>query len=227
MTLVLFLGGAGVSVVIMRKPGKTRTSSQLLTGRRRPALVIVALGLTMAALAMPGCASTYPNRAVVGERLPSVTGESLAGKPVRLPEDLEGQPAVLLLGYTQRAQFDADRWILGLIQAGVKTRLLEVPTIEGLMPRAFSDRIDEGMRRGIPSEDWASVVTVYDGAQSLLLFTGNERPNNMRVLLLDPAGQVVWHHDRGYSATKVLELKAAANTLEAKSDSRPKSGPAD
>lgn len=153
MTLVLFLGGAGVSVVIMRKPGKTRTSSQLLTGRRRPALVIVALGLTMAALAMPGCASTYPNRAVVGERLPSVTGESLAGKPVRLPEDLEGQPAVLLLGYTQRAQFDADRWILGLIQAGVKTRLLEVPTIEGLMPRAFSDRIDEGTRRSAPDTE--------------------------------------------------------------------------
>ena len=185
--------------------------------RRFVALLIVAAGLSLGALGLHGCAGTYPNRALVGEPFPSVTGESLEGETVRIPEDLAGRPAILLVGYTQEAQFDADRWILGMIQAGVKTRLLEVPTIAGLMPQVFSGRIDAGMRRGIPSEDWASVVTVYDGARSILEFTGNESPNNMRVILVGPDGKVVWHHDRGYSAGKVLELSAAATALEAAS----------
>ena len=71
--------------------------------------------------ALNGCSTTYPNRDPVGEVFPSVEGESLEEVATALPESLAGKPAVLLVGYRQKTQFDIDRWLMGLLQAGVGT----------------------------------------------------------------------------------------------------------
>lgn len=162
-------------------------------------------------LALAACSSPLPNRQPLGEAFPPVEGKSLSGDPVALPPK---EPAVLLVGYLQEAQFDADRWLYGLLQANPPVRILEVPTIPGLFPSLFAGKIDEGMRQGIPSEDWASVVTVYgDPAKPIARLTGTERGQNIRVLLLDASGRVQWFHDRGFSAAKLIELEAAIAAL--------------
>lgn len=169
------------------------------------------IGIALAGIGSSvGCASREPARDPVGEVLPSLGAETLEGTTLRLPEDLAGAPAVLLVGYVQEAQFDADRWLLGLLQAELDVRLLEVPTIPGALVGMLSSRIDKGMRKGIPSEDWGSVATIYGGdAGDLEVFTGSENPRNIRVLLLDAQGEVRWFHDRGYSAGSLLALEAA------------------
>jgi hypothetical protein len=151
------------------------------------------------------------NRDPVGERLPEVVAETLTGEPLALPLD---EPAILLVGYVQDAQFDADRWLIGLLQATPPARILEVPTIKGLFPRMLAGTIDDGMRSGIPSEDWSSVATLYGpDAARIVELTGNERPRNIRVLLVDGDGRVRWFHDRGFSASKLLELGDATRDL--------------
>lgn len=168
------------------------------------------------AVLLGACRSSLPNREPLGQALPSVTGTALDGKEWRLPEDLAGRPAVLLVGYEQRAQFDADRWLFGLLQAETPARLLEVPTIPGLFGRALADTIDSGMRSGIPREDWGTVVTLYgDSAARMRAFTGTENGRNMRVLVLDGRGVVRWFHDRGFSAAKCLELDRLVRGWEA------------
>ena len=169
---------------------------------RAPAAALLAL--------LAACASPIPNRDPIGEPFPSVEAETLSGEALRLPEDLGGEPALLLVGYEQDAQFDGDRWLLGLLQAGAPVQVYEVPTIRGWAPRLFAGRIDQGMREGIPSEDWASVATVYGDASKIAELTGTEQGNNMRVLLLDGEGNVVWFHDRGYSAGVLIDLLDAA-----------------
>lgn len=180
---------------------------------RLPALALALLGVVLA-FSLPACRATVPNRNPIGEPFPAVTGEGLDGTPRTLPDDLAGAPAILLVGYVQDTQFDLDRWLLGLLQAGTPGSILEVPTIPGLVPGVIAGTIDGGMRSGIPSEDWASVVTVYrSDAKRIVAATGNERPRNGRVLLLDGEGQIVWFHDRGYSAAKLLELDARTRAL--------------
>jgi hypothetical protein len=183
-----------------------------LTKRRPFALfggLLLATGL--AALAGAGCATRYPARSPLGESFPRVEARSLAGDPVQLPP---AQPCVLLVGYVQKAQFDLDRWLLGLLQADLGLRIYEVPTIPGLLASGASGWIDDGMRSGIPQEDWKSVVTVYGSkAEPIAKLTGNEATRNGRVLLLDAEGRVQWMHDRGYSASKLLELAARAREL--------------
>jgi predicted transcriptional regulator len=58
-------------------------------------------------------------------------------------------------------------------------------------------------------------VTVYGkAARPIAAFTGNERPRNMRVLLLDRDGKVVWFHDEGYSPRELLEMIGVIESLD-------------
>ena len=180
---------------------------------RRTVIFLAILAIAAAAF-LPSCSSPVPNRDPIGDLFPTVTGESLEQRPITLPDEVAGGPAILLVGYLQEAQFDADRWLYGLLNADIPARILEVPTIPGLVPSAISGTIDEGMRSGIPSEDWSSVVTLYgDDASQVRALTGDENGRNMRVLLLDREGRVRWFHDRGFSAGKLIELEAAARAL--------------
>lgn len=190
-----------------------RTPDTLATSPEELPMSTRFIAASLLALMLTACGSPIPNRDPTGEGFPSVQGRSLEGESVSLPDALAGEPAVLLVGYVQNAQFDLDRWILGLLEAETPVKLLEIPTIKGLVPGMIANTIDEGMRGGIPEEDWGSVVTVYDDASAILNFTGNTRPQNGRILLLDADGTVRWFHDRGYSAGMLLQLDELARTL--------------
>ncbi|MEL7371944.1 MAG: hypothetical protein AAFN74_23670 [Myxococcota bacterium] len=150
----------------------------------------------------------------MGERFPSVVGHALDGSEISIPGDLSGKPAVLLIAFEKNAQFDADRWLLGLLQGKLSAPLYEVPTIAGALPGMFASNIDEGMRRGIPKEDWATVVTVYGDAAKIARFTGNsDRRQNTRVVVLDEEGVVRYFHDRGYSARLIPAVVSLTTQL--------------
>ncbi len=181
---------------------------------RRRWLLGAALLLLPAALLVPSCSSTYPNRNPQGEPFPAVVGESLEEVRTELPGDFAGAPIVLLVGYEQNTQFDIDRWAMGLIQAGVGARLVEVPTIPSLVASWASGWIDDGMRSGIPEEDWGAVVTIYgSAAEPIAKLTGTEKGRNARILVLDAAGRIAWFDDQGYSVAKALEIAALLESL--------------
>lgn len=179
--------------------------------RRRPQPIF--LPVLAAAALLAGCSSTWERRDPTGEVFPSVVGTSLDGREVALPEEFRGRPVVLLVGYKQNTQFDLDRWLLGLSEAGVDVDVREIPTLPGLLPGAFSGFIDGGMRRGIPREDWGAVITVYGDADAIAAFTGNDDGLPGRILLLDPEGRVAFFHDRGYSVGTLRRLREALAAL--------------
>lgn len=177
-------------------------------GRRRAVVVgLAAMTTCVLVLTLTSCSTVVDRRDPTGELFPGVEGESLSGERVRFPDAFLGAPVVVLIGYRQDSQFDIDRWLLGATQAGLEVRLVEVPTIPGLVPRMASGFIDRGMRSGIPSEDWGSVVCVYGDAAAIVAFTGNENPLPGRVVLLDAEGRVVFFHDRGYSVGSLVRLE--------------------
>ena len=74
-----------------------------------------------------------------------------------------------------------------------------------------SNYIDEGMRSGIPKEDWGSVITLYGkAARPVATLTGTEEGQLARVIVLDPTGAIVWFDDKGYSARKAMEVAEVA-----------------
>ncbi len=156
------------------------------------------------------------NQSPVGKVLPQIQGETLSGSATQLPGKFAGEPAVLLIGYLQSSQFDIDRWTYGLIATETPAKIAEVPAIPGLVPSLFSGWIDDGMRSGIPEEDWPAVITAYGSSgQRLANFTGTTGGRNARVLLLDKDGVVRWFWDQGFSAARLLELQKTAQALAA------------
>lgn len=169
--------------------------------------VLTCFALVSCLFAFKSCASVVPNRNPMGEPFPNVAGESLEESAVEIPGAFAGAPVVLLVGYEQETQFDIDRWLMGLLQAEVNAAIVEVPTIPSLVPTLISDWIDDGMREGIPEQDWGSVVTLYgDAAQPVVEFTGNEFGQRARVLLLDAEGRVVYFDDSGYSVRGAMAI---------------------
>ena len=154
------------------------------------------------------CSSAIPNRTIVGEKFPTVTGKSLDGVEKIMPEEFKGKKAILILGYEQNTQFDVDRWGIGFFTADlVLPPVYEIPTIPGLIPSLFKGAIDNGMRSGIPQESWKDVITVYgsDGS-TLTKWTGTEGARNCRVILIDERGKVLWMHDKGYGIPPLMSL---------------------
>lgn len=161
-----------------------------------------------------GCSNPVPNRNPVGEPFPAVVGESLEKESIELPKDLAGEPAVLLIGYAQDAQFDIDRWLLGFLQLELDARILELPTIPGLAPTIASRWIDDGMRSGIPREDWGVVVTLYgSAAKPVAELTGTTEGRRARIIVLDADGRVAWFDDKGYSARKAMDVAKLLDTM--------------
>ncbi|UJF21941.1 hypothetical protein [Shewanella sp. OMA3-2] len=160
------------------------------------------------AMLLTACSTNYPNQSITGQVFPSVSGQTLEQLPMSLPDDLKGKVALLLVGYKQNSQFDIDRWLIGLDMTQTQVAVYEVPTIQGLFPRMFSTFIDNGMRAGIPKPLWKGVVTVYQDGDQVQAFTGNENPNNTRVVLLDAQGKVIYFYDQGFSVDALNQLRA-------------------
>ncbi len=157
-----------------------------------------------------GCSTQYPNKKPLNEIFPTVAGETLTEEKVQLPTHFSAEKTVLLLGYVQNAQFDIDRWLIGLDMTNTKLPVYELPTIAGMFPQFFSTQINEGMRSGIPKELWKGVITIYEGGDKVQAFTGNQTPNNARVLLIDKTGKVLYFYDRGFSVDALKQLRATA-----------------
>lgn len=175
---------------------------------------IKVIGLSLISLLCVACTTKVSTPSNVQNSLfPRVQGTNLDKQPITLPDHYRGKITLVLVGYTQKAQFDIDRWILGALQADVKAQIVEVPTIAGMVPQMVQGFIDNGMRSGIPKSDWASVVTVYEDAPKVIEALGNERPQSAYAVLLNKEGRIVWSSNIGYSASQVLELKKVADSL--------------
>ena len=156
---------------------------------------------------LTACMTQYPNRNPVNEMFPDVSGGSLNKEEISMPEFFQGQKALLLIGYKQQSQFDIDRWLIGLDMTKTDVEVFEIPAIQGFFPGLFSRQIDNGMRKGIPDELWSIVITVYGDGDDIHQFTGNEKPNNARVVLLDEEGRVIYFYDRGFSVAALNALR--------------------
>lgn len=159
------------------------------------------------ALILCGCATQYPNQNPVNQVFPTVSGQSLEKVTMTLPNELPQEPVILILGYVQNSQFDIDRWLIGLDMTETRTKAYELPTIQGMFPRMFKTQIDNGMRRGIPKELWGGVITIYNDGERLQQLTGNDNPNNARVMLLNDKREIVYFYDRGFSVAALNGLR--------------------
>jgi hypothetical protein len=192
-----------------------------------------AFGLALAPLATLACGcNVVPSRDPVGEYLPPAEGKTLAGVPTTLAESLAGAPAVLLVPYTDDAQFDAEVWALGLAQLGTPVRRFELGVVPSAAGVLLTPAINVDRRNRRAEVKWPDVLCFSgDGADALATQTGLGSAQYARVLLVDHEQRIVWFCDQGFTAERVLELdghaRALAGAAMQRSGSTPDTRPGD
>jgi hypothetical protein len=164
--------------------------------------------LALISVLLTACSHTdYKNKNITGAVVPIMFGQTLEKKSVEIPIFFDKPLTLLLVGYTQDTQFDIDRWLIALNMTETYVDTYELPAIQGMLPRMFKAKINDGMRRGIPEELWRGVITLYEDGETMQAFTGNENSNNARIILIDSNGKVLHFYDRGFSVDALNELR--------------------
>jgi hypothetical protein len=137
--------------------------------------------------------------AAIGRTFPRVTGTALSGQRLRLPYDLGGDPALLLVAYRRGAQADVDRWTTFARREVPELKVLELPVIPAIIWRPLQGWIDGGMRGGVPQPQWASVVTIYQDGAAVRDTIGDRGAAVTHATLLDAGGIIRALEDGGFS----------------------------
>ena len=150
--------------------------------------------------------------AILGRRFPIIGGAALSGEHVRLPYDLLGAPALLLVAYRRQAHADVDRWATMASRKAPELRVVELPVVSALVWRLLQGWIDGGVRSAVPRPLWSDIVTVYDDGAVVRDFLGDPGIPVATALLLDPNGVVRAVEGNGFdddAGERVLAALAA------------------
>ncbi len=175
-------------------------------------LVVSGLGLLMLA----SCRSSPVIAGGDGARLrfPSVSGSNLLKEPVRLPDDLAGSPALVLVAFKQRQQLEVNTWLanedrIEKLIPGVQ--IIETPTISSARWGLLAWWIDNGMRSGIQDEQARRrTVTLYTNVRAFREALGLETDQTPYAVLLDPGGNVLAIEAGAFDEQKLDRMLEAA-----------------
>jgi hypothetical protein len=163
---------------------------------------------------------------LIGKRMPSLAGRTLIGENLRVPEDLEGEPALLLITYAVEAQPDVEQWWQALEARASGLAVYQISPRRGLMtsrpgakPTAapplrdsFDVSLEDRVETDVPERRRARVMTLYQTGARLRGAVGNLGPVTHAVLL-DVNGVAAWAGRRGFSETALNDLLDALRNV--------------
>jgi hypothetical protein len=143
---------------------------------------------------------------------PTVSGTNLEGQQYHLPGDFAGAYNVVLIAFQQWQQMEVNTWVpfvKGLVKHYPTVNYYELPTI-WKMSRLQQKFIDMGMRLGIPDRSARqATITLYLDKQAFRQALELRSEDEIHVLLVTPAGEVLWRTGGSFSAEKGDSLSAA------------------
>ena len=152
------------------------------------------------------------NKSLIGEKFPMIAAETLAGKPITLPQDLNDNVCVLTVAFKQAAQAKIDTWSEYVLDTRnfQEVCYYEIPLIKRIW-KPLQGWIDGGMRSGIPEGRHNNVITYYGDIRPYKRHLNVDDTADAYVFVIDKAGRIRYV-ERGYaSPEKLQELKKLLN----------------
>ncbi|MEQ9206451.1 MAG: hypothetical protein RLN78_03710 [Phycisphaerales bacterium] len=141
---------------------------------------------------------------------PQITAKNLNGDEITLPDDLSGNPALVLVAFKQRQQINVNTWLdrLELIESTIEgVRVIETPTISGKKWGWMAGFIDGGMRSGIPDpEARARTITLFTDVGAFREALGIETEDSIHAVMLDGQSRVTRIVAGDFDTTKLESL---------------------
>ena len=146
---------------------------------------------------------------LVADPLPRIETETLAGKPVELPEAAKGKPALLVIGFSHGSRTQAKAWADRAEKdlAG-KLTVYSVVVLEEA-PKLVRGMAVRGIRKSTPPQRRDRTLLVYHYEKELKIITDFGRPDDAYLLLLDANGDMKWKSHGPPSDGAIQAIQAA------------------
>jgi hypothetical protein len=153
--------------------------------------------------------------AQTGQPMPTVTGESLAGHKVVLPDAARGSVAVLIFGFSKASKTPTSAWAKRLsrdfpIDTGFQ--IYQLPVLEDV-PRLFRGMVISGIKKGVPENIRDRFVPILDGEAELKKAVDYREPDDAYLVLLDRNSKVVRQAHGAMSDAAYASLQTEIRSL--------------
>lgn len=145
----------------------------------------------------------------VGDMLPDISGETLAGGILKLPNDASGKIALLVSSFTKKGGQDAQRWAMrcSLEFAENSNVICYSAIFLESVPRLFRGFVISGIKKGIPKDKHSNAIRVTKDEKLWKERMGVSNNDVAYLILLDRSGKIIWMHGERFNDRDFAHLK--------------------
>jgi hypothetical protein len=145
----------------------------------------------------------------VGDTLPAISGDSLAGQYVQLPKDASGKITLLISSFSKKGGQDAEQWAKQFsIDFPQNSKVISYSLIFlESVPRLIRGFVTSGIKKGMPEDTYAQVIRITKDEK---LWKERMQVSNEDVtylMLLDQSSKIIWMHYAEFNQSDFLQLK--------------------
>jgi len=147
----------------------------------------------------------------LGDLFPPLTGQSLSGKPIALPDTTSTLFTAVVFGFSRAGGDDAGRWGERLVSdSATRGRVNTITVAElGGAPRLIRGMIASGIKRGTPPDARDRMMVLdHDDALWKRRLAVSET-SHAYVVLIAPNGHVIWMSDGAFDDARFARLRNA------------------
>lgn len=147
--------------------------------------------------------------------MPKVTGTSLSGNQVQLPDAAKGHPALIIVGFSHDSQAQTKQWDIQAHKQFSAPPKLEIYAIAVLQdaPRFVRGMIVHSMKGSVPSDEHDHYLTVVEGENDLKGAAKFEKADEAYLLLIDANGEIQWRGHGPSTDAAAADLAAHLKNL--------------
>jgi len=123
--------------------------------------------------------------------LPLLTGETVSGRSLNLPEAAAGHTAVVIFSFSRNAGHDAQNWAEHLSKDDPQLPIYSVIFLESV-PSIFRSMAISGIRNGMPPAMLDRTLLVFHQQASWQQKLHTRGDSSACVMVLDPSGHIRW-----------------------------------
>lgn len=132
--------------------------------------------------------------AQAGQILPTIEGQTFAGRRLVLPGGTRGRVAVLIFGFSRASKEPTGKWA-DKVHAEFGSRdgfdLYQLPVLEEV-PRFIRGMVISSMKKGVREDVRDHFMPVLQHESELKKLVGYNQPDDAYLVVLDRTGQVVY-----------------------------------
>lgn len=151
----------------------------------------------------------------IGDPLPDVIGQSLAGNSTHLATEIAGRIAVVVFSFSKAGGKDTQLWDRALLQDFGSNRSVALSTVIMLQsaPRLLRGIIVSGITNNMPDQLHGSTIVSYVDEKLWKQRLAVANDSHAYVMLLGQDGRIRWRNSDAFSNAEYKELKSNLQKL--------------